>query len=563
MRAMHQDLAGGTLPSVLDEGPTPFRAPDAGRLRYRTPAGRRVVAAAVLASGMTGLDFTVTGIALPAIGRDLGVTIAGLQWVVDGYALTLTGLLLLGGALGDRYGRRRVFSFGIVWFAAASLLSAAAPSPTWLIAARALQGTGAALLMPGSLAILHASFVPEDRSTVIGAWSGLSGVIAALGPFVGGWLISALSWRLVFLINLPVAGGVLMAVRHVPESHLATPPARLDIPGAGAVTAGLTTLTYAVIQGPTSGWSSASVLGGLLAGPVLLATFVIVELRARSPLLPLRWFASAQFSGANAVTFAVYAALGATLFLLPVVLQQVSGYSALVAGSALLPVTAIMLGLSTRSGRLTSITGPRVPVTIGPMVMAVGLIMLVRVDRHVHYTTELLPALVALGVGLAMLVAPLAATAVASAPVANAGMASAVNTNVGQVGGLLAVAVLPAVAGITDSAYRHPGALLHGFHLAVLLASIACAVAASLAAATLHHQRRTRSRVNMRTADDVIPVEPAGVLSSAGGLADVGPHRGPRPRHSQRPPLRPDRRHRHGVQPALRHGAGDTGWHAA
>src|SRR3954462_16042982 len=351
-------------------------------LRYGTPTGRWVLVATVLGSGMAGLDATVAGIALPAIGRDLGVDVAGLQWVVNAYTLTLAGLLLLGGTLGDRYGRRRVFVVGTVWFAVASLLCGVAPDSTTLILARALQGVGAALLTPGSLAILQASFTQQDRPRAIGAWSGLGGVATAVGPFLGGLLISLVSWRLVFFLNLPLAVAVvLVSSRHVPESRAPATTGRLDLTGAFLVTAGLGGLTYGLIEGADRGWTSPAVVTALVAGVVLLAAFLLVEGRTANPMLPLEVFTSRQFSATNAVTFVVYGALGGVLFLLPVVLQVVAGYSPAQAGTALLPVTAIMLALSSRSGALAARIGPRLQMSVGPVVVAAGVGLLGRVGK--------------------------------------------------------------------------------------------------------------------------------------------------------------------------------------
>src|SRR3954447_1583717 len=463
----------------------------APQLHYATPAGRWVLVATVLGSGIVGLDATVVGIALPAIGRDFGVDVAGLQWVVNAYTLTLAGLLLLGGTLGDRYGRRRVFVAGTIWFAATSLLCGVAPNATTLILARALQGVGGALLTPGSLAILQASFVEEDRSRAIGAWSGLGGVATAVGPFVGGWLISAVSWRLVFFLNLPLAVlVVVLTSRHVPESRAPADTGRLDVTGALMVTGGLTGLTYGLIEGADRGWTSPVVLTALVAGVVLLVGFVVFEGRTADPMLPLEVFSSRQFSATNAVTFVVYGALGGVLFLLPVVLQEVAGYSPALAGTSLLPVTAIMLVLSSRSGALAARIGPRLQLSVGPVVVAAGLALLARIDSGGNYLTELLPAVVVFGLGLAITVAPLTSTALAAAPVEHAGVASAVNNDVARAAGLIAVAVLPVAAGITGETYLDPVALAAGFRVAVLIAAVACALAGLLAAVTIRNPAR-------------------------------------------------------------------------
>src|ERR1700758_4270077 len=337
-------------------------------LRMSTAKGRWVVAATVLGSGMAALDATVVGIALPAIGRDFHAGIASLQWVVNAYTLTLAGLLLLGGTLGDSYGRRKVFVIGVVWFAAASLLCGLAPTAGVLIAARALQGVGGALLTPGSLAILQASFAEEDRSAAIGAWSGLGGVATAIGPFLGGWLISAVSWRLVFFINLPLAVFVVfIAARHVPETKAPGPVPKLDVRGAVTISGALAGITYGLIAASAYGWGSVPVLVPLGAGLVLLALFILIESRERAPMLPLGVFRSRQFTAANAVTFVVYGALGGLLFLVPVVLQVAHGYSPVEAGASLLPVTFIMLLLSSRSGALATRIGPRLQMTVGPL----------------------------------------------------------------------------------------------------------------------------------------------------------------------------------------------------
>jgi EmrB/QacA subfamily drug resistance transporter len=455
-------------------------------LRLGTAPGRWVVAATVLGSGMAALDATVVGIALPSIGRDFHVGISSLQWVVDAYTLALAGLLLLGGTLGDSYGRRRMFMAGTVWFAIASLLCGLAPNAPVLIAARALQGVGGALLTPGSLAILQASFAPDDRSKAIGAWSGLGGIATAAGPFLGGWLISAVSWRLVFFINLPLAVAVLaIAARHVPESKAPGPVPKLDLRGAVCISGALAGITYGLIGASSSGWASPQVLIPLVLGLALLGLFLIVEAREAEPMLPLVVFRSRQFSAANAVTFVVYAALGGVIFLVPVVLQDVRGYSPLQAGVSLLPVTVIMLVLSARSGALAAKIGPRLQMTAGPLVIAVGLLLMTRLSGPGNYFTAVLPGVLVFGFGLAINVAPLTATALAAAPAEHAGVASAVNNDVARAAGLIAVAVLPVAAGITGDAYLHPVLLAHGFRVASVMAAVFCAAGGVLAAITI------------------------------------------------------------------------------
>ena len=474
-------------------------APPAGQpeLRYASRVGRWVLAATVLGSGIAAIDATVVGIALPAIGRDFHVQVATLQWVVDAYTLSLAGLLLLGGTLGDRYGRRRIFVIGTIWFALASLLCGLAPDATTLILARALQGAGAALLTPGSLAILQASFVEEDRSRAIGAWSGLGGLATAIGPFLGGWLIgiSAVSWRLVFFINLPVAAAVVaVAVRHVPESRAPNETGPLDVPGAVSITGALVGITYGLIAASGQGWTSVPVLSSLLGGVVLLTAFIVIESRRANPMLPLGVFSSRQFSAANAVTFVVYGALGGTLFLLPTVLQEVSGYSPLASGAALLPVTVIMLALSARSGALAARIGPRLQMSVGPLVIAAGLLLFTRATGSGTYVTDVLPAVLVFGLGLAINVAPLTSTAMSAVPADHAGIASAVNNDVARAAGLIAVAVLPVAAGITGDSYLHPAALSAGFRNALIIAAIACVAGGLLAAVAIRNPPRRRAR---------------------------------------------------------------------
>jgi EmrB/QacA subfamily drug resistance transporter len=463
----------------------------ASGLRYSSGPGRWVIAATVLGSGMAALDATVVGIALPAIARDFRASVASMQWVVDGYTLTLAGLLLLGGALGDVHGRRKVFAIGTVWFALASLACGLAPDTGFLIAARAMQGAGAALLTPGSLSILQASFAPDDRSRAIGAWSGLGGVATAIGPFLGGWLIAAVSWRLIFFINLPIAVAVMViAIRHVPESRAPGPAPPLDVAGAVTISLALAGLTYGLIAASTDGWTSPRVLASLLAGAALFTSFILVEARGRHPMLPLGVFRSRQFSAANAVTFVVYGALGGALFLVPVVLQEVCGYSALEAGVAMLPLTVVMLALSARSAALAARIGPRLQMTVGPLLIGAGMLLFTRIHGSGDYLTQVLPAVLVLGLGLATNVAPLTATALSAAPAEHSGVASAVNNDVARTASLIAVAVLPALAGITGDVYLHPAALTQGFHMAMLIAAVAVAAGGVLAFATIRNPPR-------------------------------------------------------------------------
>ena len=447
-------------------------APPSGTelLRYDEPRGRWVLLATVLGSGLAMLDATVVNIALPAIGEDLGAGIDGLQWTVNGYTLTLAAFILLGGSLGDRLGRRRVFVVGVVWFALASLLCAVAPNLVTLVVARALQGVGGALLTPGSLAILQASFRPGDRAKAIGAWSGLGGIAGAIGPFLGGWLLAVANWRWIFLINVPLAVLiVLVARRHVPESADPRASRHLDVPGAVLCAAGLAGLTYGLIAWPSNGLGDPQVWGTLVVGVLALGGFVLVERRSPQPMVPLEVFASRQFTATNLVTFVVYGALSGVLFLLVVALQVVAGFSPLVAGSALLPITVLMLLLSARMGALGERIGPRVPMTVGCLIGAAGLALLARVGVDASYWLDVLSGVVVFGLGLSVLVAPLTTTVLAAVDDRHAGLASGVNNAVARAAGLLAVAALPLLVGITSSVYADRAAFADAFGRAAWL----------------------------------------------------------------------------------------------
>ncbi len=415
-----------------------------GRLSFGSGQGRWVIAATVLGSGLASIDATVVGIALPTIGRAFHSGVGTLQWVVSGYSLTLAAFLLLGGSLGDRLGRKRMFFAGVVWFDLASICCGFAPNAGVLIAARVLQGVGGALLAPASLAILQASFRPKDRSRAIGAWSGLGGVATAAGPLLGGYLIVAGSWRWVFFINVPVAAVVLAVTGATcPNRSDPSTAGHVDAVGAGLAVLFLAGLTYGLIEAPSHGWTSPAVLAGLVLAAVMGPAFVLVEHASAHPMLPLGLFRTRQFSGANAVTFIVYGALGGALFLLPVELQLVVHYSPLASGLALLPVTVIMLVFSARSGQLAARIGPRLQMTAGPVVVGAGLLLLTRATHSGSYAVRVLPAVTVFGLGLAITVAPLTAAAMGAAPAEHAGVASAVNNVVARAAGLLAVAILP------------------------------------------------------------------------------------------------------------------------
>jgi EmrB/QacA subfamily drug resistance transporter len=426
-----------------------------------SPAGRWLVVAAVLGSGMALLDGTVVNIAVKPIGDQLGASLGELQWIINAYMLTLASLILIGGSLGDRLGRKRVFLVGVVWFAGASLLCGLAQTPPQLIGARALQGVGAALLTPGSLAMIQGSIAPADRSKAIGTWSAFAGIAAAVGPLLGGWLIDLWSWRLVFLINLPIAVIVVaLCARHVPETRNLAAAKTFDFKGAALGALGLAGITYGLIE---SEWVSG------LAGLALLAAFVFAEIREREPMLPPGLFASRTFTDANALTLMVYGALSGLFFLLVLQLQVSVGFTPLQAGMATLPVPLIMLVLSSRSGALAARIGPKPQLILGPALCAGGALLLAPVGPDSSYAVNILPGVVVFSLGLTTMVAPLTATVLAAASDRNAGIASGVNNAVARTASLLTVAALPILVGLSGDDYQDPVTMTDGYRLAMFM----------------------------------------------------------------------------------------------
>jgi EmrB/QacA subfamily drug resistance transporter len=456
-------------------------------LALHTPKGRLALAATVAASAMASLDATVVNVAIPDIGRDLDAGVSALQWVLTGYLLSLASLILLGGALGDRIGRRKVFVIGTVWFAVASALCGAATSIEMLVVARILQGVGGALLTPGSLAILQASFRQSDRAKAVGAWSGLLGVAGAIGPFVGGGLVDGPGWRWAFLLNLPVAVATIVMTRaSVPETRDTHPTSNFDVLGVVLAVAGLAAATWALTEAGPRGWSHASVVVTGAVGVAAVIGFVTHILRTDNPLVPPQLFRNRSFSVINVMTVQLYAAIGVAFFLVAYELQVAAEWSALEAGAALIPTTLLMLALSARSGALGQKIGPRPQLVAGPLLSGAGLLLLARIGPDASWAVDVLPGSVLFGVGLVTFVAPLTATVMASADPDHVSVASGINNAIARTASLGALALVPVVAGLASAS--DPSEVTDAFRVAMV---IAAAMAASAALPALFGLERT------------------------------------------------------------------------
>jgi EmrB/QacA subfamily drug resistance transporter len=428
--------------------------------------GRFALATVIIGSGIAMLDGTVVNIAARTMGDDLHAGLASVQWILNGYLLALASLILVGSSLGDRHGRKRVYLIGVAGFGIASTACALAQNPTQLIACRIVQGVAAALLTPGALALIQASFRHEDRPAAIGRWAGFAGVATAIGPFVGGFLVEHGGWRGIFLINVPLCAAVLWLARCVPESRDEEETAAFDLGGAAVGTAVLGGLTFLLTSWRTLPGAVALVLLVLVVAGA--AAFVILE-RRPGAMAPAELFADRVFTAANLMTFLVYGALGAVIFLLVLQLQVTSGYAPLAAGIATLPITVCMLLFSSRAAAVSARIGPRLPMSVGPMLCAAGVLLLALIGRHASYVVHVLPGMVLFAVGLTTLVSPLTTAVLAAAPDRHAGVASGINNAVARAGSLLAVAALPAIVGLHGDDYRDPTALTHGFRIGQVL----------------------------------------------------------------------------------------------
>jgi EmrB/QacA subfamily drug resistance transporter len=450
---------------------TASAAAPAEPIRWGTPVARGVLATTIVGSGMAMIDGTVVNVALPRIGAQFGASVAGLQWIVDGYLLSLAALVLVAGVFGDLFGRRKVYLLGVGLFGVASLLCGLTPNITLLVIARILQGVAGALVSPGALAILQSTFARDDRARAIGAWSGLGGVATAIGPLLGGALVQIWSWRLAFLINPPVAVlCILLALKYVPESRDDEAIGkRPDLISSAMIALGLAGVTALLVEAPGEGITNPLVLGAGIVGVAGLVAFVVRQRMSANPLVPAALFANRTFTLANLLTFAVYTALGGVITLMVIQLQVSLHYPPTLAGIASLPMTIIMLLLSARSGKLASRIGPKLQLTVGPVLIAAGMLLLRNITPGASYVFGVLPGVVVFALGLACVVAPVTATVLAAAPDHLAGAASGMNNAVARTGGLLAVAVLPAVTHLTGSAYTSPELLTASWRMSMVI----------------------------------------------------------------------------------------------
>jgi len=469
--------------------------------------GRLALLATIGASAMASLDATIVNVALPHIGADFHASVSALQWVLTGYLLALASLILLGGALGDRFGRRRIFVIGTIWFAAASLLSGAAPNIEVLVVARFLQGVGGALLTPGSLAIIQASFRKEDRAKAVGAWSGFGGIAGAIGPFLGGWLVDGPGWRWAFLINVPIGALVIVCTRAaVPETR-DPHPGPIDVRGAALAASALALGTWSLTEAGPRGWTDPAVMIAGALALLLAGTFVWWILHARSPLVPPALFRNHNFTVVNLATAALYAAIGTSFFLVAYELQVAAGWSALQAGTALLPATVLMFIGSAPSGALAQRIGPRLQLTVGPLLAAAGLLLLTRIGPHTTWAYDVLPGAFVFGLGLVTFVAPLTATVMSSADPDHVSIASGVNNAIARTANLAAVAVIPVVSGLT--AAMGAAEVTHSFRVSLVIAAAVAAIASPLAFFGLSARTRTtRTPRQVTCAVDGPPLQP-------------------------------------------------------
>ncbi|HXV17222.1 MAG TPA: DHA2 family efflux MFS transporter permease subunit [Gemmatimonadaceae bacterium] len=450
-------------------------------------AQRWTLIGSILGSGAVFAEGSVTGVALPSIAKDLHLGMSGLQWTMNGYLLTLSALILLGGALGDRFSRRKVFTYGLIGFAVTSLGCALAPNLPLLVAARVLQGIAGGLLVPNSLALLETTFHGEERGVAIGQWSSWSAISTSVGPLLGGSIVDATSWRFVFVLAIPiaVAGAIAITMSGRSMEGDTSSSADVDYVGAALMTLGLAAVVAALIVGPDRGFTSPLPAALSVAGVVLLIAFVVVEHRVKNPLLPPNTFASREFAGVNATTFMVYAALNGLFFLLMLELQNSLHYSALAAGASLLPINALMLVISPIAGRMSARIGPRIPMVAGSLVAAIGMVLFARVRPGAGFLNSVLPAAVVFGTGLSLLVAPLTTVALTSLGEKRAGLASGVNNAVARVAGLIATAVVPFAAGLGGSQSLSGSTLVGGFTRAMFICAGMCAVGSVIAAFTM------------------------------------------------------------------------------